>query len=134
MSQQDVESIRSAYQAFAKQDIPSVMEAFADDIVWDTPDSLPGGGVFHGKEEVGQFFSGLGDHYDELRVEPDDVFDAGDRLVAVGHHRGRVTGGDEFEVRWAMVWEMSDGKAVAFREYSDTAPIARAIDAATASA
>jgi ketosteroid isomerase-like protein len=134
MSKQDVDTIRGGYEAFARQDIPGVMEAFADDIEWDTPDSIPAGGVFHGKEEVGRFFQELGDHYDELRVEPDTFLDAGDHIVALGHHRGRVAGGDAFEVRWAMVWEMRDGKAAKFREYTDTAPIARAVEGAAASA
>lgn len=134
MSQQDVDTIRGGYEAFARQDIPGVMEAFADDIEWDTPDSIPAGGVFHGKEEVGRFFQSLGDHYDELRVEPEEFLEAGDHVVALGHHRGKVTGGDAFEARFAMVWKMRDGKAATFREYTDTAVILRAIEGAAASA
>jgi uncharacterized protein len=129
MSQQDVDTIRSAYDAFARQDIPAVLDAFADDIQWDVPDSLPFGGVFNGKEEVGRFFGTLGDYYDELRVEPDEFLEAGDRVVALGNHHGKVKDGDSFDARFAMVWTMRDGKAASFKEYTDTAPIDRALQA-----
>ena len=130
MSQQDVDTVRSAYEAFGRQDIPAVLDTFADDIKWDVPDSLPIGGVFHGKDEVGRFFGTIGEHYVELLVEPEEYLDAGDRVVALGHHRGKAKGGDSFEVRFAMVWTMRDGKAAEFKEFTDTAPITKAMEAA----
>jgi ketosteroid isomerase-like protein len=129
MSQQDVDTVRSAYEAFGRQDIPGVLDTLGDDIQWDVPDSLPFGGVFHGREEVTSFFGSIGDYYDELRVEPDEFLEAGDRVVALGNHHGKVKDGGTFDVRFAMVWTMRDGKAASFKEYTDTAPIDRALQA-----
>ena len=131
MSQQDVETIRGAYEAFARQDIDGVMAAFDDGIEWDVPDSVPWGGTYRGKEEVGRFFAGLGEYIDELNVEPQDYVDGGDRVVAVGRHHGNI-GGEQFETRFAMVWTMEGGKAVKFKEYSDMTPLARLYDAKVA--
>ena len=129
MSQQDVDTVRSAYEAFGRQDIPGVLDTFGDDIQWDVPESLPFGGVFNGKDEVARFFGSLGDYYDELRVEPDEYLEAGEQVVVLGNHHGKVKDGDSFDARFAMVWTMRDGKAAAFKEYTDTAPIDRALQA-----
>jgi ketosteroid isomerase-like protein len=131
MSQQDVDTIKGAYDAFARQDIPGVMEAFDDAIEWDVPDSVPWGGTYRGKDEVGRFFASLPEHLDELNVEPQELYEAGERVVAVGRHHGHVKG-QPFETRFAMVWTMSGGKAVAFKEYSDMTPLARLYDAKAA--
>jgi ketosteroid isomerase-like protein len=131
MSQQDVDTIKGAYDAFARQDIDGVMAAFDDAIEWDVPDSVPWGGVFHGKQEVGSFFASLPEHIDELNVEPQEYIDAGDKVIATGRHHGNV-GGEPFETRFAMVWTMGGGKAVKFKEYSDMTPLARLYDAKAA--
>jgi ketosteroid isomerase-like protein len=132
MSQQDVDTIKGAYDAFARQDIDGVMAPLDDSIDWDVPTSVPWGGKYHGKEEVGGFFASLAEQLDELNVEPQELIDAGDRVIALGRHTGSVAG-ESFETRFAMVWTMRDGKAVAFAEYSDMAPIAKALEARVSS-
>jgi ketosteroid isomerase-like protein len=132
MSQQDVDTIRGAYQAFARQDIPGVLEVFDDEIQWDVPATVPFGGVYSGKEEVGGFFARLPEYLEELNVEPDDFYDAGNHVIAVGRHHGRAQGGEPFETRFAMVWEMTGGKATRFKEYTDMAPIVKALEAQVA--
>lgn len=131
MSQQDVDTIRGAYEAFGRQDIDGLMAAFDDGIEWDVPDSVPWGGQYRGKEEVGRFFGGLGEYIDELNVEPREYIDAGDTVVVLGRHHGNI-GGEPFETRFAMVWTMDGGKAVKFKEYSDMTPLARLHDAKVA--
>ena len=132
MSQQDVDTVKGAYEAFARQDTEALMAGFDDAIDWDVPDSVPWGGKYHGKEEVGGFFASLAEQLDELNVQPSEFLDAGDRVIALGRHTGSV-GGESFETRFAMVWTMRDGKAVAFAEYSDMAPLAKALEGKVAS-
>jgi uncharacterized protein len=132
MSQQDVETIRGAYDAFARQDIPGVLEAFDDSIDWDVPTSVEWGGHYRGKDDVASFFGSLAHHLDELNVEPQEFYDAGDHVIAVGRHHGRVKGGEPFETRFAMVWTMSGGKVVKFKEYSDMTPIVKASEVSVA--
>ena len=132
MSQQDVDTIRGAYESFARQDIPGVLEAFDDGIQWDVPATVAWGGVFNGKDEVTSFFASLPEHLDELNVEPQEFYDAGDHVIAVGRHHGRAKGGEPFETRFAMVWTMSGGKAVKFKEYSDMTPIVKAAEVGVA--
>lgn len=128
MSEQNVETIRGAYEAFARGDIPGVMSALHDDIEWDSPTSLPWGARCHGHDEVLAFFGRLAELMEELRVEPDRFIDAGDTVVVTGTHHGRGKQGGPFEARWCMVWELRDGRAARFREYVDSAPIVEAME------
>jgi ketosteroid isomerase-like protein len=74
-----------------------------------------------------RFMQGLPTVFEELRVEPDEFIASGDRVVVVGHHRGRAKGGP-FDVGFAMVWQMRNGKAVSFREYNDSGKLLKAIE------
>lgn len=128
MSQQNVDVIRRAYEAFARQDIPAVLGAFDEHIEWTTPDSLPIGGTVRGHEGVTRFFQSLPKHFQELQVRPEQYIDAGDEVVVLGRHVGRGARG-KFDVPWCMVWTLRNGKATRFQEFTDTAKLAQAIAA-----
>ena len=38
--------------ALRSGDLPGVVSYFADDVVWEAPDTLPTGSVFHGRDAV----------------------------------------------------------------------------------
>lgn len=120
MSSDNVQTLRSAYEAFARRDIPSVMAAFHEDIEWHEPDSVPWGGEFHGQDGVGQFFDQLGQYWRELTVEPEEFIDAGDTVVVPIRLTGTGAGGPS-ESASLHLWRMRDGKAASFTEYPDTA-------------
>jgi ketosteroid isomerase-like protein len=120
VSSDDVQTLRDAYGAFARQDIPSVMAAFHEDIEWQGPDSVPWGGDYHGHDGVGRFFGQLGDYWQELKVEPEEFIEAGDTIVVLIRLSGTGAGGST-DSKSLHLWPMRDGKAASFREYPDTA-------------
>jgi len=120
VSADDVQVLRSAYDAFARQDLPAVMEAFDDAIEWRGPDSLPFGGTYNGHEGVGAFFGTLPQYWHELSVEPEEFVDGGETIVVIARIRGRAAGG-AYDERHIHLWRMRGGKALAFTEWSDTA-------------
>jgi ketosteroid isomerase-like protein len=132
MSQQDVDTIKGAYEAFGRGDIPGVLAVLHDDAEWDVPASVPWGGVSRGPEEVGAFFGRLMEYFDEFTVTPAQFLDAGDHVVVLCELRGRAKDGGDMEARSAMVWRMRDGKAEHFRDNADTAAMTAALPAATA--
>jgi ketosteroid isomerase-like protein len=127
MSQRNVDIIREAYRAFARQDMEALFGSFAPDIAWHTPDSVPWGGTFKGHEELGSFFQGVGEALGELRVEPERYVDGGDTVVVQGHHRGTAPNGHAYDASWIMVWDLEDGKVVRFEEELDSATIVAAL-------
>jgi uncharacterized protein len=126
VSSENVQILRDAYDAFARQDVGSVMAAFHEDIEWDTPDSIPFGGSYHGHDGVGSFFSQLPEHWQELRVEPEEFIDAGETIVVLIRLSGKGAAGS-IDSKSLHLWRMRDGKAATFREYPDTARVLQAL-------
>ena len=60
MSQQNVDLVRSAYDAYNRRDVEGVLGAFDPMIDWNVPDSLAWGGHAAGIDAVARFFQGSG--------------------------------------------------------------------------
>ena len=128
----NVETIRGGYEAFARQDIPGVLERFDEAIEWTPSDALPNGGTYHGHEGAVSFFQTLPETWAQLSVDPEEYLDAGDTVVVVGTHRGRGHNGVAFEAGFVHLWDLRDGKAVRFRELVDSAKLLPALEGVTA--
>ena len=82
--------------------------------------------TYQGHEGVGRFFSQLPEHWQELRVEPEEFIDAGETIVVLVRLSGKGAGGS-IDSKSVHLWRMRDGKAAAFREYPDTARVLQAL-------
>jgi len=119
MSDSDIATIRGAYQAFGRGDIPGVMSMLADSVDWQSPDVLPHGGAFRGHDGVGSFFQGIGAKWEELHVEPTEFLDAGGEVIVLGRATGTLRGAGAAEYGFAHVFTFADGAVTGFREYVD---------------
>ena len=123
MSQQDVETMRAAYAAFNRADIPAVLAAFDPAIAWHEP----GGGqaprgTFRGPESVARdVFATVPENFAEFQAAAEEFIDAAERLVVTGRFRGRGNGGQALDTPFVHVWEMRGGKAASFHNYIDAA-------------
>ena len=116
----NVALIRGGYEAFARGDVEAVLGLFDANIDWYVPDTIRFGGRYAGPAAVGGFFSKLPENYAELNVQPVTFIDRGDTVVVIGKHRGRSTAGISFEIPFAHIWTLSNGKATSFYEHFDT--------------
>jgi uncharacterized protein len=119
MSEQDVSTMRNAYEAFNRADIPAVLEAFDPQIEWHEPGG--GGapqGTFNGAKSVASdVFATVPENFDEFEAQAEEFIDAGEHLVVVGTFRGKSKAGRQMQARYAHVWRMRDGKAVSFENH-----------------
>ncbi len=116
MSQADVQTVNSAYEAFGRGDVPAVLAVFKEDIRWNAPDVLPHGGNAQGHEEVGAFFGRMASMWEDFGLDIMDVVDGGDKVFARGRASGRLNGTDS-GYGWVHVFHFSDGKVTLFDEY-----------------
>jgi uncharacterized protein len=123
---ENAQLIREAYDAFARQDIPALLETFDLEIDFNPPDVIPNASRCRGHDETVAFFASLGETYDELRVEPEEYLEDGDRVVVLGTSRGSANGKD-FETPFVHVWTVRDGKAVHMKEYLDPRQMIEAV-------
>src|SRR5262245_29497377 len=102
--QQNLDVVRSGYEAFGSGDIPGLLRLFHDDVSWITPGpaDLPTAGTRNGHEAVQEFFVTLTSVVDILRFEPKDFIAHGDKVIVIGDdtntsqghgERGRISMG-----------------------------------------
>jgi ketosteroid isomerase-like protein len=131
MSQQNVTLVQGLYAAFARGDIPAILEVMDPDIVWNVPKApdYPLGGIYRGPQSIAsEFFGVIPTYYLELAATADHIVDDGDQVIVLGEYRGRgKASGTAFQVPVITVYGFRDGKWVRFQEYADTGTIAAAL-------
>jgi ketosteroid isomerase-like protein len=90
MSQENVERLRRSYEVFNLTQ-QTELDLWATDIEYvQTADVGAGETVYRGREGVVQAIGELTDAFEGLRVEPEEFFDLGDRVLAFVRLRGRA--------------------------------------------
>jgi ketosteroid isomerase-like protein len=125
----NADTIRRLYDDFGKGDIPAVLGAMDPQIEWKEADGFPYPGTYVGPDAVLQgVFMRLGTEWDGYQAVADEVLDAGDTVVGLGHYSGRYKAtGKEFRAPFAHVFRLRDGKIVRFQQYTDTALVQAAL-------
>jgi ketosteroid isomerase-like protein len=129
--QQNLQTVRDAYAAFTRGDIQGVLDVCADDIEWETPgpSQIPYAGIFHGKEDVAEFFRILAQTDDVEQFQPQRFFADGDMVIVLGRYAARVKStGKSVTADWVHAFTMRGGKVARWREYLDTASYAKAYE------
>jgi ketosteroid isomerase-like protein len=113
----DADALRSAYDALNRSDLSRVFGLIAPDIDWHDQ-ATTAGGPSRGRESFLQYLHSWLESFDEFRIDPEEVFEHGDRLIAVVCQtgRGRISGA-EIAVRIAHVWTIEDDRAIRWRSY-----------------
>ncbi len=81
----NVDTARSAYEAFGRGDLAALQDDFAEDAVWYTSEELPLGGETRGREAIIANFAQIPNYWSSFSVEPNEFIDAGDTVVVLGH-------------------------------------------------
>jgi hypothetical protein len=116
--EQNVELVKKGYEAFSAGDIEAVMNLFDDNIEWVQPGDSAISGTYHGKAELGQFFSRLAEK--STTATPYRFLADGDTVVMLGE-----TTADNETSEVAQVFTLRNGKAVRVQGYADTAVLER---------
>lgn len=117
------------YAALGAHDAAALADVLAPDAEWIQNDGFPGGGRHRGPEGVLAGVLGRIDaRWADWRTEVSEWIDAGDRVVAIGVYRAasRATG-RAMEAAFAHVIDLSGGRVVRFRQYTDTAQLVAAL-------
>jgi ketosteroid isomerase-like protein len=124
MSQQDVETVRSAYDAFNRKDIPAVLASYDPQIEWiEAGGARSPAGTFRGSQSVAnEVFATVPQNFDDFRAEPEQFIDAGEHVVVVGRFRGRAKSGATLDAAFVHVHRMRNGKVTRFQNYVDATP------------
>ena len=118
-------AVRRLYEARGNPDI--VKPLLAPDVRWEVVEGFPYSGVYQGLNGVSDFFTRLFGEFEDWRTEPAEIFEAGDRVIALGFYSARTKAtGKTFKARFAHVWTVRDGVIVRLQQCADTVQIAKA--------
>lgn len=124
--------IRSVYEAFGRGDIPAVLGTMDENIVFQAAEGGPYGGTYHGHDAVlNNIFMRLGSEWEGFQAIPEELIDAGDIIVALGLYSGTYKAtGKSMHAPFAHVWRIKNGRVYEYRQYTDTALFQRALEGA----
>lgn len=119
MSQQDVQTVREAYEAFNRQDIPAVLDRLDPQIEWiEQGGGRAPAGTYRGPESAANdVFANIPQNFDEFEAEPEPFIDAGEYVVVVGRFRGKARSEAALDAPYVHVCRMRNGKAARFHNY-----------------
>ena len=132
MSQENVEIVRSIYEAVTRRDSATPFEIYAEDIVWDVSNSsravLAMKPVYHGHKGVRQYWRENLSSFGEVDFEVRELIDAGDHVLAVirEHEVGRASG-VPVEATHLVVWTLADGMVIRIQVFDDREQALKAV-------
>jgi ketosteroid isomerase-like protein len=88
MSQENVDMARDFIAAYNRRDFDAAVEAFDPEIEWVLPRRQRSDSC-RGPDEVKRFWQGLDETFEELRLDPQEFVDAGDRVATRLRYYGR---------------------------------------------
>jgi ketosteroid isomerase-like protein len=120
VTQANADTLRQGYEALNQGDFSVVLELLDPDMEWHEPAGSPEAGDHHGRDTFERFLRSWIESFEDFRVEPEQVVERGDRLVAVVHQSGRGrASGAPIEIRLAHVWTIKDGRAIRWESMPD---------------
>ena len=115
--------VRALYDAFARRDIPAMMELLSPEVEWGEPPNPfnPAGGVRHGHAGFLEWVEIGRRSEDILSLEVRKMLVDEDSVAVVGFMRCRVLStGKEYESDFVHLITFVGGKVISFREFFDT--------------
>jgi ketosteroid isomerase-like protein len=115
VSQENVETVLRAYEAFGRHDNDAVFAVYDPEVEWNMDGYLnwPGKRSYRGVEGVREFFRDWLRDFDDFKADALDPIDLGDRVLITVYDRAIGKGsGVPIERRHAQVWTFRDEKVL----------------------
>ena len=124
----NVELLKSLYDAFGRGDVPTVLGAMSPNIQWHQAEGNPynpSGKAWVGPDAVlNNLFVRLGSEWDGFTVHLKQLHGAGDSVIVEGRYTGTYKPtGKSLNAQVCHVWDVKDGKITRFQQYMDTAQV-----------
>ena len=131
MSQENVQVVSGVYDAFGRGDVEAVLAQMDRAIEWNEAEHYlyADGNPYVGPQAILEgVFARLMADWEGYTVTPEELLDAGDRVVGLGTYTGTYNAtGREVRAQFAHVWGVRGGKVVSFQQYTDTKQFADAV-------
>ena len=118
MSREDVELVREAFAAFEHEGLEGFLRFYNPEIEWTPTAEFVEFATYRGHDGVRRYFGTIADEFDDVRVELEEVIDAGEQVVVFSRISGQgKLSGAPVELSLITVSSMRDGKVIRNRNY-----------------
>jgi ketosteroid isomerase-like protein len=129
MSEENVQLVRSFYDAWARDELPGPVELMDPEIEYVNPAGAVEPGIRRGlaafAKAVQQTFEG----WDSWRMEPEELKAVGDQVAVVVRYRARGRGsGVELDGRESALWTLHEGKVTRYAWFHGPADALEAVE------
>ena len=121
MSEENVEVVEAAWNAFAQGGLDAVAAYWTEDVDHRAIEGAPDDrGPMHGKDALRAYYQDWLDTFDDIKNEVVELIDAGgDQVIAVLDASGRAKlSGIETKLTYTVVYTIRDRKIARGREYA----------------
>jgi ketosteroid isomerase-like protein len=128
MSEENVEIVSRAFEAFSQRDVDKFVEPYDPEVVVDWSRS-PGveAGIYHGHEGVRRLMRGFYEVWDRITVSPEEFIECGEHVVVPNQACFWGRDGIKVEARGVFVNTLRNGRIVELRLYRDRAEALKAV-------
>jgi len=119
-----IDAVKSFYDALGRGDASAALSMLDDAIQWTEAESFPyHSGTWTGPQAVLEnLLAPLGNDWNGFSAKPDSFVVDGSVVVVFGTYTGMFKAtGKNLLAPFAHRWEVTNGKATNFRQYTDTA-------------
>lgn len=120
MTPNDVDVLRSAYEALNDGDCRAAVDVLSSDAEWHESSELPDTGTYRGRETIEAFLNEFLESWDRFEQEVEDSRAASGAVLLFLHLSATGKGsGAAVDARYAHLWTMRNGKGVRVDAYYD---------------
>jgi uncharacterized protein len=115
---ENIELLKRGYEAFNRGDLDAAFELLDPEIEWVNDERVPFAGTYRGHDELRALFRDQQEVFGEITMEPIEVFETGDQVVAFVRQRARgQASGAAVEITVGHLWTIRDGRAVRWQGF-----------------
>ena len=123
--EKNVEIVQNLYSAFAKGDVPAVLQKFDPKIEWNEAENFPyaDGNPYIGPKAVLEgVFARLGAEWEYWHLTEQSYYEANSgEVIVTGRYKAKnKTTTKEINVQFVHIWTLEDGLVTKFQQYADT--------------
>ena len=116
MSQENLEIVRKAVEAYARGDLDTALTHADPDIVWNPVEEA----ATQGQDAIRANVERWEIDFDDFEATPEEYIDAGDQVLVTIHWSGRGRGsGLQVDIRTYMVFTARDGTLIRMDEFTE---------------
>jgi ketosteroid isomerase-like protein len=128
VSRENVDLVRSAFEAWSAGDVEKAMSALDADVEWNMAEDEPDARTLHGQAEVLEMLGGWVESFEEFSSTPRSFIDGGEHVIVPITFAGRPRGGDTtVTIEETQVYTVQSGTVVRVREFRTEGEAHRAV-------